>query len=173
MLCEKCRQHPASVSYHQIIDGEEKWLCLCDGCAESFDLSHPFTEEFSDFSDPKQNLFRSQLSGRVADEPTKKRCPFCESHFDEITKTGRLGCEHCYDVFLAELRPTLDHLHGAGTVHKGKVPRRHAKSDPSDRLAQLKERLQQAIESQAFEEAARLRDLIRLLEQASKGGEEA
>ena len=165
MLCEKCHLRPATVSYHQVVNGEEEWLYLCDECADSYDFSNIFEKRMSDFSSFVQNLFGAQLEGRSTELPSKKRCPVCKRSFDDIAKTGKLGCDHCYSVFREELQPTLEKLHGPYTVHCGKVPKNRVRPVSSkERIAGLKEELRRAVEAQAYEEAARLRDQIAALE---------
>ncbi|HEY8506602.1 MAG TPA: UvrB/UvrC motif-containing protein, partial [Gemmataceae bacterium] len=68
---------------------------------------------------------------------------------------GRLGCPHDYEAFGTALAGLLERIHRADR-HGGKVPRRHPGGD-----AELRRQLRRAVREERFEDAARLRDLIR------------
>jgi protein arginine kinase activator len=86
----------------------------------------------------------------------------------EFRAGGRLGCPHDYDVFRVGLVPLLEHFHRA-LKHVGKVPkRRHVDSEQQAELLDLRQRLRQAIDDEAYEEAARIRDLLRQKEAADE-----
>ncbi|HPU62840.1 MAG TPA: UvrB/UvrC motif-containing protein, partial [Mobilitalea sp.] len=87
--------------------------------------------------------------------------------YEEFLQRGRFGCAECYRSFHKELGKTLRGIQGA-EVHTGKRPKGFLTS--TDRMVQglseadrLALELQEAIEKEEFEEAARLRDLIRQL----------
>jgi len=83
---------------------------------------------------------------------------------------GRLGCPNDYEVFRVGLEPLLQRLHRS-LRHKGKTPR-HGPSlgKTSAEVIELRNRLRQAVETEAYEEAAQLRDLIRQKEAADGPG---
>jgi len=84
----------------------------------------------------------------------------------DFRNTGRLGCPHDYEEFREELSPLLENIHGE-TRHCGKVPRRLPQSKQTQsELLQLRKQLLQAVNKEAYEEAARLRDRIRRLEES-------
>jgi protein arginine kinase activator len=80
--------------------------------------------------------------------------------FMEFRSGGRLGCPLDYWVFSKGLTPLLQRFHGA-TRHIGKTARR--REGAMDRL-RLRTRLREAIAHEKYEEAARLRDLLRFKE---------
>jgi protein arginine kinase activator len=86
--------------------------------------------------------------------------------YDDFRKVGRLGCAECYPTFKRSLGSLLKRIHGS-PMHVGKSPLRLLKSSKvaKSELLELKRKLEKAIEQEAFEEAARLRDQIRRLEQ--------
>ena len=62
--------------------------------------------------------------------------------------------------------PLLENIHGE-TRHVGKQPRRLPQSKQTQsELMQLRKQLQQAVHKEAYEEAARIRDRIRHLEES-------
>ena len=90
----------------------------------------------------------------------------CGIKFVEFRNSGRLGCPHDYQEFRDELTPLLENIHGE-TRHCGKTPRRLPQNKQTQsELIQLRKQLQQAVTKEAYEEAARLRDRIRQLEES-------
>ena len=91
--------------------------------------------------------------------------------FQDIVRTGRVGCAECYRTFYHQLLPVIRKLHGE-TVHRGKTPGGALPQmlQQKELAAQKKELLQRAIELENFEEAAVLRDEIRQLEGGQKDG---
>ena len=95
-----------------------------------------------------------------------RECEICGIKFVDFRNTGRLGCPHDYQEFRDELAPLLENIHGE-TRHCGKSPRRMPESKQAQsELVQLRKQLLQAINKEAYEEAARLRDRIRQIEEA-------
>ena len=96
------------------------------------------------------------------------RCETCGCSFDDIVKSGKVGCADCYETFYDKLLPSLRKIHGQ-TSHVGKKPREAAEPQPgagadSDRTQALKQKLAEAVADQNFELAAVLRDEIRRME---------
>ena len=100
----------------------------------------------------------------------KLQCPDCALTFAQFSQIGRMGCSGCFKAFEDKLGPLLRRIHGS-TRHSGKVPRRSQSAVRVKReLDRLKEELQQRIRGEEFEEAAKLRDQIRKMEQELKEG---
>ena len=94
-----------------------------------------------------------------------RECPHCGLKFKDFRASGRLGCAQDYEVFREELAPLLENIHGE-SQHVGKSPRRRAAASPQ-RTAEsvnLRKQLQQAVQREDYEEAAKLRDQIRKLD---------
>jgi protein arginine kinase activator len=88
----------------------------------------------------------------------------------EFRAQGRLGCPYDYTVFKGGLDSLLYRIH-RGTRHVGKFP--HRRGPSADRLVeivQLRRQLQSAVDAEAYEEAARLRDLLRQKEATDESG---
>jgi protein arginine kinase activator len=87
----------------------------------------------------------------------------------EFRAAGRLGCPHDYNVFRAGLEPLLNRIH-RGQRHVGKRPRRALSPEKQAELVELRQSLRIAVESEAYEEAGRLRDLLRQKEATDESG---
>ena len=83
----------------------------------------------------------------------------------ELRRTGRAGCADCYQSFEDILLPYIRKLQGA-TAHVGAAhtPAGTPEQPQQDTAQALKNKLQEAISQENYEEAARLRDEIRRLE---------
>lgn len=67
----------------------------------------------------------------------QKVCPHCGFHENDFTKTLRLGCWYCYEVFGPELATFLPRMQ-PGSRHVGKIPKQ-ARSETRQLEAALKE----------------------------------
>jgi len=161
MLCDICGKNPATVHLTEIIDDSMNELHLCEECAHQKSL------------EMEQQFGLSDLLGGLAEfeKPTKEKeasltikCPNCGLTYVDFKKIGRLGCSECYNTFKKYLGPLLKKIHGS-ILHFGKSPFKVARVlDKRGDLQVLRNQLQKAIETEAFEEAARIRDQIKELE---------
>ncbi len=166
MLCDICGKNPATVHLTEIIDDAMNELHLCEGCAraKSVQMEQQFglndlLAGLADFERPEEDK-----------EAVSLKCPNCGFTYTDFKKIGRLGCSECYTTFRKYLGPLLKKIHGS-LLHFGKCPVGTAKAPkPSVDLGALRCNLQKAIENEAFEEAAKLRDQIKNLE--NKEGKE-
>jgi len=177
MLCNICNKNQATVHLTEIVDDQMSELHLCDECARK--KSMQMEQQFG-LSDLLAGLvdFGKQPGG-AEKETQVSQCPACGLTYDDFRKIGRLGCSECYTAFAKFLGPLLKRIHGA-SIHAGKLPPQFSKpvilkaqktKDAEPGVAELKAMLQQAIEKEEFEEAARLRDRIKELESLKKDGE--
>ncbi len=159
MLCQNCKRNDAEVHLKRIINGESAEIHLCTVCAGLLGV----TDTVASFSP-----FGEILGGILASNDTKNlsnkilRCETCGFTFDDIARTGRPGCPSCYRVFSRKFMPSVRKLHGRA-VYRGKVPAFSDENYENGRLEELKIRLDEAVASQNFEQAAVLRDEIREL----------
>jgi protein arginine kinase activator len=97
-------------------------------------------------------------------------CPNCGALYTKIAEAGRVGCSDCYTTLEYALEPSLKKLHGNNT-HQGKIPQRTGATLHTKRqIRELKLALTKAVEKEAYEQAAQLRDEIHALEQAVQDG---
>ena len=160
MLCQNCNRNDAGVHLKRIINGEAAEIHLCTDCAAAFGVS----DMLAGFS-PLGEVFGSILTtGEVRRISNKVlSCETCGLTFEDIVKTGSIGCPDCYKAFSGKLRPALIKLHGRA-VYKGRVPSSGKEEViTGSRIEELSEQLEKAVAEQNFELAAVLRDEIRAL----------
>jgi protein arginine kinase activator len=165
MKCQSCSSQ-ATVHLTDIVNGHKKEMHLCQSCAEQQQLV-----KHQELNLPAilQTLIGQHI-GQLTDELSKLSCPACGIKYMEFRAEGRLGCPHDYDVFRAGLAPLLQRLHRSGK-HIGKAPRHRGNGTAVQaELIELRSRLRAAVDGETYEEAARLRDLIRQKEVADELG---
>ena len=161
MLCELCKQSQATVHLTEIVNDQMTELHLCEACANQKGAQVESHFGLADLLSGLADFSKTQ----EPEEVSTKACPACGMTYDDFRKVGRLGCAECYATFKRSLGSLLKRIHGS-PIHIGKSPARLVKPAKAKvELAELKRRLERAIEQEEFEEAARLRDHIRRMEQ--------
>lgn len=161
MLCQNCGKYEATTHLRRIINGEVAQMHLCSRCAAAMGYSRGIS--------PFGIGFGSLLDGLFGDIPAgipgsrTLRCDKCGCSFDDIVKNGRVGCPECYALFYDRLSQTVGKIHGSA-VYEGGAEQAQESVDPQDKIAELKQKLKDAVEQQNFEDAVKLRDEIRALE---------
>lgn len=181
MLCENCGKREANVRYSENINGVKKEMHLCEECSRklgitekvdfrisSLNFSNFFGSFFEDFSTPE---FMPLLN-----EIKQLKCDSCGSTFEDIVNTGKYGCPNCYDIFEDRMDPILKKLQGANRHNGrlGKISDNKVKFDTNDiskvdkksqnKLESLQTNLKQAIKEERYEDAAKIRDEIKKMD---------
>ena len=161
MLCDNCKERDSVVTLTRSDAQGVSEVHLCERCAAERGIE-------TQLSTPKQPLTEFILAVQKQLPTTMQesaRCSFCSGTLRDFRNTGRLGCPYCYGTFEASLRDLLRRVHG-NARHQGKryqAPQPHV-AEEATMLAELRGRLRRAVEQERFEEAARLRDQIKVLE---------
>lgn len=162
MKCRMCGRNPATTHIKTLVNGAVGEYSLCAECARRLGYRNLF-------ADLSRGLELLGMQENVRPQ-TAEQC-VCGATFQDIVRTGKVGCAECYRTFYHQLIPVIRKLHGE-TVHRGKTPGGALPQmrQQKELMAQKKELLQRAIELENFEEAAVLRDEIRQLEGGQKDG---
>ena len=160
MLCDICGKNPATVHLTEIVDDQMTELHLCEECARQKSIQ---MEQQFGLSDLLAGLAEFEKPA-LQKEAVLLKCSNCDLTYTDFKKIGRLGCSECYSTFKKYLGPLLKRIHGS-SLHLGKSPLKVTKAlKKKIDLSSLRYELQKAIEREAFEEAAKIRDQIRELE---------
>lgn len=163
MDCQRCGMRKGQIQVTRLVEGQLQEVLLCDECLRSeaqmeqdtpFAANHMLTAILDAVSQSglQVNLIRTTS------------CSHCGMTFGVYREIGKMGCSHCYQTFSDRLEPILQNWHGH-VSHVGKRP-----ALAPDMLVQkaalqkLHKALRTAVLSEAFEEAAALRDQILALE---------
>lgn len=178
MLCENCGQRPATFHQTLIVNGQKQESHLCEVCAKQKGQLGVGTQP--NFAFPNLSIY-DLLSSFLGQQPSpgntqvarpeaEPRCQNCGTTYSQFAETGRLGCAQCYHYFEPQMVPLIKRIHGT-TVHTGKAPKRTGGIVRKKReLDALRRQLQDAIGQEKYEEAARLRDTIKGMEQQIQAG---
>lgn len=176
MQCDYC-DTKATVFFTQIIDGNSTKSCLCEKCAMDNGVTDPAGFLLDDIDPNKlaaQAASAAEGSGTVAAHAgglsaspgrdlSTGICPGCGFAFDDLKKTGRLGCSQCYQFFREEIKHNLGGMH-KDTCHKGRVPVGMLEAFKNKQLLDdLKQEMDAAIADEDYEKAAALRDKLQKL----------
>jgi len=166
MKCQKCEK-PATFHITDLVDGEPNEVHLCEQCAQGF-LAPPAGDS-DEMMPAMAGLLAQQLAvGETAEELArldKQVCPVCGISFREFRKQGRLGCPNDYTCFAEELEPLLMNIHDE-THHVGKVPKGYGSNAVQQtQLIRLRREMKEAVAKEAYEDASRLRDEIKAIEE--------
>lgn len=172
MLCDRCHKRDAKILYTEIINGVKKEQHLCEECATdytSFQMEKPLLNSDLTLGDLLSTLLENYAPAdtkRPGEVKPSVICSNCGTSYEEFIQKGRFGCSECYKSFADQLGKTFKGIQGA-EIHTGKRPKGYVTTG-SDRIMKdftevekLSLKLQEAIEKEEFEEAARLRDLIK------------
>ena len=166
MKCDFCDKK-ATVFLTQLVEGQMKKVCLCDQCAKERGVTDPTGFSLAD-------LLLGGIAATTGQAPAGKpqvaspggggrKCPTCGFTLEDLRRVRRFGCSDCYSTFTEEVGQMVRGMH-KGTSHIGKVPAGlMAMQVLHQRLEELRSRLDQAISSESYEEAAGIRDEIRNL----------
>ena len=156
MLCEECNKNPATVVITVMTNNETTTRHLCQECVAKMESS---------FEKGDMNTFLTSLLSILSHQSKEStlRCSACGLSYEEFQNTGKLGCAQCYHDFADQLRPLLLRVHGR-SQHAGRVPNGYVKEREFELcIMELKAKMEQAVNTENFEEAATLRDEIRAL----------
>jgi len=161
MLCQICKVKEATVRYTEIINNSITEIHLCENCAQLEDKT--ISEDFA-----LHGLLAAHdqvEAPGVTEADAAQQCSSCGTSLGDILSHGRLGCAECYTMFGEKLATLIERVHGS-SQHVGKIPRVNGDGlRARSELLRYRSQLRKAIEVENYEEAARLRDLIREIEQ--------
>jgi protein arginine kinase activator len=158
MKCQIC-DNPATVHLTDIVNKKKRELHLCEKCARERNLIPDPPGPQLDLKALLHLLMNPPFPTGVVEEAGPQvgfACEVCGMTLAEFKAGGRLGCQHDYEALRPTLEPLLERIHRA-VSHAGKAPR-------DVRVREWKKQMQKAIAAEDYEEAARLRDLIRQAE---------
>ena len=164
MLCQNCKKKEATTHIKRVINGEATESHLCQSCAHTLGVGSFFDDFSLDITDIFSGFFGD--SAFALGESRLERCEKCGCCFDDIIKSGSVGCSDCYEKFYHRLLPSIQRIHGKAK-HAGKVPAK-ANEKPivkektaEEKIADLQKEMDKAVSEQNFERAAILRDEIK------------
>ncbi len=132
---------------------------ICHGCAVNMGVFDGNMQE------KPFDILGKFLSALALPEAVSDRsCPECGKKLSEFRDNGKLGCPQCWEAFRENLEPLLKKLHGRAS-HKQKARSLNGKNM---RVMALQKKLQEAVDKEEYEQAAKIRDEIKGLKKVGK-----
>lgn len=166
MKCDICKKNQAIIHLEEQSNSGTRTINLCLECATEKGLNLDSDDVNNFLFSMLQNIFselprkskRTQLNGF---EQFELSCPACGKTMQAISDSGRIGCEICLsefqkiiDIVLFKTNKSLD--------YKGRLPEElQQKKDYKYKIRSLKLKLAKAVNTENYEEAAKIRDMIK------------
>ncbi|HDL60523.1 MAG TPA: hypothetical protein ENH14_03600 [candidate division WOR-3 bacterium] len=147
-ICPVCKLREADTTLVEFVEGRIKKRLLCSICAEK-----------------EADGVRSIIITSTEVRRKGKKCPVCGTSLYEFRRSFLMGCPTCYDIFRDELTEILKKVVGRESF-LGERPQKDSEIIPLlQERENLMKRLNEAIKKEEFEEAAKLRDEIKKIEE--------
>lgn len=163
MLCQLCGKRTANVCINIDINGTKTRRFICEQCAEKRKLrENPSGAAILALMNDIRAANAENNSD--IDEHENKCCSSCGMHYKDFAETSKLGCPDCYESFSDSLTPILQVI--TKPPQSTNEPAAHDNSATSrqEDIIKLKRILEQCVEREDYENAAKLRDKIAQLE---------
>lgn len=156
MMCDHCHERPATMVISQTVSGKQTNIYLCEVCASK-------NEAFLAGINPLEQFMGAVFDQKSTNSMNQISCPNCGMTIEEFKKKSKIGCHMCYQAFDGYLKPIFKQIHGS-TTHTGKQPEKYSeKLKQMNQINNLQLALQEALEIEDYEAAAKLRDEIKVL----------
>jgi protein arginine kinase activator len=185
VTCQLCSKRPATTHLTELdpFTGQRQELHICATCIQRLNLKlesgpPPIAEILGmkpdDVSSVKMKAIPN-INAPAAHKPDSV-CPHCGLAFGEFGSGKLFGCAHDYGAFGEKIEALLQNYHGSAR-HVGRVPGSttptnsidHAQAAHdealSDRRARLDAALRDAVVSENYENAAKIRDELKRLDE--------
>ena len=158
MKCDKCGNESVYRST-LIVNGVAQTTNLCRDCAIKEGV----------FASEPTSLFDQLFSPFVGFMPFEKVddivCPVCKTSLKQFKTSGLLGCSNCYDAFSKEISQIVGKIAPNAEHKQESLSSIKQKSKPkTDKIAELKLLLQQAVKEERYEDAGKIKKQIQKLE---------
>ncbi len=180
VTCQLCSKRPATTHLTELDpdSGQRQELHICATCIQRLDLKlengpPPIAVILDMKSDDASSTKIKIASGLSMPSMVKndERCPHCGLAFSEFGSGKLFGCAHDYSAFGDKVEALLRNYHGT-TRHVGRrpgsepdAPQDAAQNAATVRRVSLDAALRQAVMNENYENAAKLRDELRQLDE--------
>jgi protein arginine kinase activator len=160
MQCQICNNNEATIHLTEIHGDVHTEMHLCESCAAEQGIAAksqiPLNELLSSLlaSAPEE-------ANMYAPTDSRQKCPRCGFSLEQLKNEPLLGCPYDYEMYEKSLLPLIENTQDGKTVHCGKVPTKVPRGEKDlIELMNLRNLLEDAIRTEDYETAAKLRDKI-------------
>lgn len=170
MLCDSCGEHEATIKLTQIINGKKTEMMICEECGQKMGISDINFEMPIDISNFLGNFeFDNDKFMPFNINNKEVRCQKCNMTYQDFLDKGKFGCEECYKTFENKINILLKRIQGTDKYLGRKASHNENNSVPevksNNKLDELQKELKLAIKEERYEDAAKLRDEIKHINQ--------
>lgn len=181
ILCSRCNKNNAEVFMTSIVNGKKVEEVLCLECAlqkEEVNIMLKQDPQFQQLIEQAIKMKRMEFNKLVGENQLSEAsqtaelelledCPVCGADIEQIRATGLSGCSNCYSVFEQEMDRLLEIRRVTGT-YKGRTPKNVSQQvsgqSTASQLIVLRQRLQESINKEEYEQASLIKEQIVKLE---------
>ncbi len=168
MKCDLCNK-PAVVHEVTVKNGQKNEVHLCEDHAAESGIAmpghQPINQLLTQFVVSPADATQGGTGKKGTQRSSRKVCDGCGMTFAQFRQSGILGCAECYEAFAEQLSILIQRTQGGATHHVGKSPRRAGKSlDRQLERQRLIKQLDAAVDAEQYERAAKLRDMLNMME---------
>ena len=163
MRCDECNIREAQYTIAIVAGAESSTRHLCESCMQKLRAKGE-QKGFAELIHQAVHAIVFQgLAGEAPAEPEYPaiQCPLCSTTLPSVMKTGQVGCANCYRVFREPLLSLVEKSRQHLNATYNPDWRDQAPPPPQSeqlRQTELTKRLQEAIQAEDYELAARIRD---------------
>lgn len=166
MLCDKCKKYEACYHSTLVVNGEVKSTHLCEKCATKEGV---FNKAYNSIFDE----FRTLTNFLGFDDFEDKVCPKCNWSLRQFKNLGELGCDECYNTFEEEIEDIVKRIqpYSENKLDNIEFNIEDKKKDltKEQKLINLKQDLQKAIQDERYEDASVINKEIKKLSKELQG----
>ena len=173
MKCDGCQKREAALVLHMITNGQVATRSLCLDCAKK--AHQEMAQAFSTMGMSMSGM--DEMRGAAA-EPKRENlrlpkmiCASCRTAYEDINDETVFGCPKCYQAFHTQV---IDYLSSIRGPEKQAINLEPQEKDFSFVMqgteTELKERLNEALRAENYEQAANLRDRLKELIDSNGNG---
>ncbi|MCS7250069.1 MAG: UvrB/UvrC motif-containing protein [candidate division WOR-3 bacterium] len=171
-LCQLCQKNIAIMVITEMDEkGNKREIAICEECAKKRGVLE------SGKTLNIEEILKIMLKAKEKEDKELK-CPRCLLTFYEFKKYGKFGCPDCFKAFEEKLIPFIKKIQTTirekeeEVFHKGKkVTVGVKRSLLLSEIKRLKMELEKAIREEDYEQAAKIRDMLKEKEEELKKDE--
>ena len=173
MKCDGCQKKEAALVLHMITNGQVATRSLCLECAKKAhqEMAQAFSTMGMSMTGMEEMRGAVQESKRENLRLPKMICATCRTAYEDINDETVFGCPKCYQAFHTQV---IDYLSSIRGPEKQLIELDAQEKDFSfvtrGNETELRERLNEAVRSENYEQAANLRDRLKELIDSNGNG---
>jgi protein-arginine kinase activator protein McsA len=157
-----CNKHK-SFQITEISKNEEAiTFSLCQDCIADYLNGNKGIDKNKKVASELAGKLANLINDIVAKSPIKP-CPGCGATLEDISKVQQVGCAKCYDHFDGVLGGVIKRVQAQPLKHVGKIPKNWKKPfsmSGTEFFIRQKAKMEQAVKTENYELAARIRDIL-------------